>query len=928
MNKKKMTLLTSAMCAVALLIGVIFVGGDFEHRAIPAKGTETDYSISFDKTTNKIGTEPFTPPTTTYSGSGYATTGLGNKVAFDYNSFFNPATSWQLIKPGGYFTNTQPISGLKSITLTKGSSSTSLQVYWSETMEFNETKSSTYNSSSATTFICDFAGYTPNYLKVVALGTSNASISSGSILFSCSNQYPMLTLTSDHPEMGSVSGGGIHKIGSSVTLTAAPNSGYQFVGWYHGTELLSTDASYTFAMPTCVNDYGVEGRFLVNSYNLVLSSEDTAKGAVTGAGSYDYQSSVSISAAAGNGYAFSGWYSGTTLVSSSNPYSFTMPYTDLNYVAKFSTNNYAVAITADSTMGSATGAGAYAYQGSVSLAATANSGYSFSGWYDGETLVSSANPYAFTMPYNDLAYTAKFTVNSYSVALSSEDGAKGAVTGSGTFAYASSVTISASPTSEYLFKGWYSGTSFVSSQNPYTFSMPAKDLTYVAKFTLNAGSVTLTTQEVATSPTGTTVGTVAGDGRYIYGSNVTLTATPISGYGLIGWYSGSTLISSANPYSFVMPNNDVSYVAKFSKKYHVSVTSYDVAKVTVSGSGDYPYSSTVTVTGTSIMTSAFCAITWYDANLNVVSSDTSYTFTMGEADADLYAEFGEALGSSFLLGKYPQTVVEDSATLTALASATDTDSDGYLEYGSDEYKKVIGAPRTSGYKSVSGNVTFASGTVYYFKVEPIQWRVLSGKGTATGLVMSEKLLASSVYYNSTSSRTVSGSTVYQNNYQYSTLRAMLNGYDGSGYSVDNFTGKGFLDVAFTAAEKAYITTSTVDNSAATTESSSNSYACANTSDKIFALSYQDLINTSYGFNHSSYNFDTARRGVLTDYARATGAWMSTDSSYYGNGWWWSRSPDADYSNCARHVYYDGALYYDIVNHAYDGVRPSFTVNIG
>jgi hypothetical protein len=109
-----------------------------------------------------------------------------------------------------------------------------------------------------------------------------------------------------------------------------------------------------------------------------------------------------------------------------------------------------------------------------------------------------------------------------------------------------------------------------------------------------------------------------------------------------------------------------------------------------------------------------------------------------------------------------------------------------------------------------------TGTTYYFKVEPIEWRVLSGKGTATGLVMSEKILTKRLLHLDIN-RTISGSTVYPNNYQYSTLRAMLNGYDGSAYSVGNFAGKGFLDVAFTEAEKAYITTTTVDNSAATTD---------------------------------------------------------------------------------------------------------------
>jgi hypothetical protein len=435
----------------------------------------------------------------------------------------------------------------------------------------------------------------------------------------------------------------------------------------------------------------------------------------------------------------------------------------------------------------------------------------------------------------------------------------------------------------------------------------------------------LSSKEIATNPVGFCL--VHGAGYHLDGSEATISADVQNGYGFLGWYDNDSLVSMDNPYKFTVPSKDTSYTARFSKKYHVSVTSKDESKGTVSGAGDFAYTSSVTVAGTCL--GDYNGVTWYDDSFSAVSTDLAYAFAMPEADVNLSADFQKiVLGSSYILGKYPQTVVEDSATLTALATATDSDSDGYLEYGSDEYKKVTGAPDSSGYKSASGNTTFATGTAYYFKVEPIVWRVLSGKGTATGLVMSEKVLDKSVYYTSTSSRTVSGSTVYANNYQYSTLRAMLNGLDGSAYSVDNFTGKGFLDVAFTEAEKAYITTSTVDNSAATTGSSSNSYACASTSDRIFALSYQDLINANYGFS-SSWSSSSTRCGALTDYARATGAWMSTDSSYYGNGCWWSRSPDASYSNYARYVDYDGSLYNSYyVNYAYNGVRPSFTVSIG
>ena len=696
-NKKKSLAVAAPLVVATLLLAVAFGAAG---PLIAAGESGTDYSISFDKSTNKIGTEAWVSPSTVYSGSGYAMTGLGNKIAFDYNSFANPTSAWQIIKGGGYFTNTDPIHGMKSITFTKANSSTGLQIYWSSDTTFSETNSATYDTTSALTFTCDFSGYSPNYIKVVALGTGANAITSGSILFSCANQYPTLTLTADHTEMGSVSGGGIHKVGSNVTLAATPETGHSFAGWYNGS-----------------------------------------------------------------------------------------------------------------------------------------------------TLVSSENPYVFVMPESDLSYEARFTVNSYKVSLESK--------------------------------------------------------------------------EIATTPAGSCE--LSGSGTYAYGSSATISAKPAAGYGFLGWYDGSTLISSKDSYTFTIPAKDVSYVAKYSKKYHVSVTSFDEAKGTVSGSGDFAYTANVTVTATGI--GFYQAATWYDDSFSPVSTDLAYTFTMAEADIHLSADFQKALGSSFALGRYPQTVVEDSTLLTALASASDTDSDGYLEYGSGEYKKVTAAPYKSGYESASGTMTFVKGTTYYFKVEPIEWRVLSGKGKTIGLVMAEKILTNSAYYTSRNDRSVSGSTVHANNYQYSTLRAMLNGYDGSSYSVDNFTGKGFLDVAFTETEKAYITTTTVDNSAATTDSSTNSYACANTSDKIFALSYQDLLNTSYGFNSSTEYVDS-RAGVLTDYARATGTDMFTGSPYYGAGCWLPRSPSASGSYIVSYVKLGGCLGGSWVEYAASSVRPSFTLNIG
>lgn len=282
------------------------------------------------------------------------------------------------------------------------------------------------------------------------------------------------------------------------------------------------------------------------------------------------------------------------------------------------------------------------------------------------------------------------------------------------------------------------------------------------------------------------------------------------------------------------------------------------------------------------------------------------------------------LESTFTLGKYPQALVEDSATLTALAKLS-ADSGGYMEYEGEKYKLLTNVPG-SGNQSVSGNVTFMKYTNYYFKVQPIEWRVLAGAGTSTGLLMSERILDQGMFYTAQDDRDLSGSTIHPNNYKYSTLRAMLNGYDGGSYTAGNYLGKGFLDVAFTATEKTLIATTTVNNSAATTASTeSNPNACDNTDDKIFALSYQELLNASYGFD--PLTISSTRYGFLTDYARAMNAYIGTDPRYYGNGYWWSRSPSADDGTQAYDVGYDGYPAPASVSYGSNGIRPALRVTI-
>ena len=194
---------------------------------------------------NKLATGEVYP--TGYSGSGVATTELGNAVAFDYSGLINPTSNWQTINAGGYITNTQPITGMTGMTLTKNASSADFKIYWSNTTSFTEDKSVLFNTSSALTVSTSFNGYMPNYIKIYA--NANSEIKDGVIEFSCSNNYPSLSLSTNSSTMGSTTGAGLYAVGQSVTINATANTGYYFTGWYVGETLISTSASYTFTMP-------------------------------------------------------------------------------------------------------------------------------------------------------------------------------------------------------------------------------------------------------------------------------------------------------------------------------------------------------------------------------------------------------------------------------------------------------------------------------------------------------------------------------------------------------------------------------------------------------------------------------------------------------------------------------------------------------
>ena len=257
-------------------------------------------------------------------------------------------------------------------------------------------------------------------------------------------------------------------------------------------------------------------------------------------------------------------------------------------------------------------------------------------------------------------------------------------------------------------------------------------------------------------------------------------------------------------------------------------------------------------------------------------------------------------------GLYPHSNVNDSDLVASLNELTTPESNGYYFYNKVYYAKLSATPYNPSYVFDNGT-TIVSGTTYWFKCEPITWNVLSNN-SGEYYILSNVLL--DVHrYNEYYEGIKDGH--YANNYEYSEIRSWLN--------------NDFYNSAF-ALGNSHIQTTTIDNSAATTNSATNPYACDNTQDKVFLPSYQDYINSDYGFSTSTSSTDT-RCCIPTDWARARGAYYNTSSPYLYNGYYWTRSPNSDYSNNAWYVYRDGSLRSSNVHGTYFSMRPALTIKI-
>ena len=370
-----------------------------------------------------------------------------------------------------------------------------------------------------------------------------------------------ITVESDHPGWGTVAGGGTYYYGDTIQISATAYLGFQFNGWDDG----NTDNPRTIIV---TDDLRYLGLFGVQQCLIKTEVIPEGAGTVNGGGTYDYGTTIHLTAHSNTGYTFTQWNDGNI----TNPRSVFVEG-NATYTAVFTPLQYEITTECDPVEGgTVTGAGTYDYGSTATLTATPNENYIFLCWSDG----IASNPRNVTVTSN-ANYKALFHLNGtpqYTITVVANDTLLGIVTGSGTYPSGTTIDIEARPYSGAVFTSWDDG----NTDNPRSVTV-TQDMTFMAIFT------EVETHLITVRPENPLQGSTYGSGQYQLNQEVSIGAVPRPGYYFSGWQDGDM----NNPRTIIV-TGAAEYIASFSQDpvetYTVTVY-YDESEGFILGAGTY-----------------------------------------------------------------------------------------------------------------------------------------------------------------------------------------------------------------------------------------------------------------------------------------------------------------------------------------------------
>ena len=224
----------------------------------------------------------------------------------------------------------------------------------------------------------------------------NITIVDNMIFKAIYSQTVKLSILSNNPEAGTITGDGEYQYNTYVDVSVRPNQGYVFIGWYYQGTLLSNTEDYKYMMWD--QDITLEARFQLDSFTMHIYSNSENHGLVLLRSNINnnylteysekrkYTSEVTIAAYSKTDVRFLGWYDeNNELVTTNAVYTFVMPNYDYTLEAKW--NYFKINYNLNGGINNEDNPTHFSNGDFINLLPATKQGYDFIGWqYDNEII--------------------------------------------------------------------------------------------------------------------------------------------------------------------------------------------------------------------------------------------------------------------------------------------------------------------------------------------------------------------------------------------------------------------------------------------------------------------------------------------------------------------------------------------------------------
>ena len=233
-------------------------------------------------------------------------------------------------------------------------------------------------------------------------------------------------------------------------------------------------------------------------------------------------------------------------------------------------------------------------------------------------------------------------------------------TSGGTYEEGSSVRLSTSRNTGYVFKGWYEDDNLLSSSTSFYYTMPSQDATVQARYEYDPevpgnpampDTTTYFNLSASISPYGAGSLNIY-SGKYAGGASVYLNAYRNTGYRFLGWQDDEgKMVSEKTSFNYTMPHRDVQLTAMYSFDPDVPAnpdsmaTLYSVTLVCKPvGAGSFNTNKATAEEGGNVRLYAYTNtgykfLRWEDSEGNTISTAQDFYYVMPHGNMQIFGVF-------------------------------------------------------------------------------------------------------------------------------------------------------------------------------------------------------------------------------------------------------------------------------------------------